>query len=132
MTLTHAEVQAWLDRYCEAWRTYDPATVASLFAEHAEYRYQPWGEPTVGREAIVNDWVNPTPPAGRDDPGTWKARYEPYAVDGARAVVVGETWYYSDASQATELHHYWNIWTIEFDADGRATAFVEYFMQRKK
>jgi len=133
MPMTHAAVQDWLDRYVEAWRTYDQSIVEGLFAEDAEYRYHPWDEPVRGREAIVDNWLNPSGPAsGRDEPGTWKARYEPYAVDGDTAVVTGETWYYADASQAVEERHYWNIWTIEFDADGRCLSFTEYFMQRKK
>ena len=53
-------------------------------------------------------------------------------MDGSRAVVIGETTYFSDASQASVHRHYWNIWTIEFDAAGKCTAFVEYFMQQKK
>lgn len=131
--MTHADVQAWLDRYVDAWRTYDQAAVEGLFAEHAEYRYHPWDDPVVGRAAVVHDWLNPGgSAAGRDKPGTWRAHYEPYAVGGNRAVAIGESIYYADASQATELRHYWNIWTIEFDDAGRCTDFVEYFMQRKK
>jgi SnoaL-like domain len=134
MTMSHADVQAWLDRYVEAWKTYDPASVAALFAENAEYRYHPWDEPVSGRDQIVENWVNPGegPASGRDEPGTWWARYEPYAVEGNKAVVTGETKYFEDATQATLLRHYWNIWTIEFDAGGKCTSFVEYFMQQKK
>jgi len=133
MTMTHASVQAWLDGYVDAWRSYDGPAVEALFAADAEYRYQPWAEPVRGREAIVHNWLNPGgSPDGRDRPGTWTAHYEPYAVDGDRAVVTGETVYFTDASQATEHRHYWNIWTIEFDAAGRCTSFVEHYMQRKK
>ena len=131
--LTHADVQAWLDRYVEAWQSYDAEAIGALFAEDAAYRYQPWGEPTVGRDAIVHDWLNPGGSAdGRDKPGTWSARYEPWAVDGRRAVVVGETAYFTDASQAVEEKRYWNNWLIEFDDAGRCRSFVEYYMQRKK
>lgn len=133
MTMTHATVQGWLDRYVDAWRTYDLAAVEGLFAEDAEYRYHPWDDPVVGRDAIVHDWLYPGGSAdGRDQPGTWSAHYEPYAVDGDRAVAIGESIYFADASQAAELRHYWNIWTIEFDEAGRCVSFVEYFMQRKK
>ncbi|HEY2915781.1 MAG TPA: nuclear transport factor 2 family protein [Candidatus Limnocylindrales bacterium] len=133
MTMTHAGVQAWLDRYVEGWRTYDQSIVEDLFAEDAEYRYHPWDEPIRGRAAIVDNWLNPSGPAsGRDEPGTWKAHYAPFAVDGDVAVVLGETWYFADASQAVEERHYWNSWTIEFDAAGRCRRFTEYFMQRKK
>ena len=126
-------VAGWLARYVAAWESYDEAAIGDLFSEDAEYRYHPWDDPVVGRAAIVKDWLNPGGSAdGRDRPGTWWARYEPYAVDGATAVVIGETKYFEDASQATELRHYWNIWTIEFDAEGRCRSFTEYFMQRKK
>jgi ketosteroid isomerase-like protein len=131
--VTHVEVQAWLDRYVDAWQRYDPAAIADLFAEDAVYRYQPWGEPTVGRDEIVHDWLNPGgSPDKRDKPGTWWAHYEPWAVDGDRAVVIGETAYYADASRAVEERRYWNSWLIEFDGAGRCRSFVEYYMQRKK
>jgi hypothetical protein len=128
MAMNRADVQAWLDRYVEAWKSYDREAVEALFAQHAEYRYQPWAEPVKGRDAIVKDWLNPKT---RDVPGTWAAHYEAYAVDAGRAVAIGETSYFEDASQAKLSRHYWNIWTMEFDDDGRCTRFVEYFMQRK-
>ena len=131
--MTRDEVQAWLDRYVRAWETYSEADVRALFAEDAEYRFHPWDEPVRGRDAIVDAWLNPSGPAsGRDEPGTWAARYEPWLVDGDRTLVTGETSYFSDATRATEVRHYWNSWQLEFDADGRCRSFVEWFMQRKK
>ncbi len=131
--MTHADVQAWLDRYVEAWQTYDAASIAALFSEDAQYRYRPWGDPTVGRDAILNDWLNPAgPSSSRDEPGTWSAHYEPFAVDGQRAVAVGQTAYYADATQAVEERRYWNSWLLEFDDAGRCRSFVEFYMLRKK
>ncbi len=131
--MTHAEVQAWLDRYVEAWAGYDESAIGELFAEDAECRYQPWGEPTVGRAAIVHDWLNPGGSSDkRDEPGTWSAHYEPWAVEGNRAVVIGETAYFSDARRSVEERRYWNSWLVEFDEDGRCRSFVEYYMQRRK
>ena len=49
--MDRARVQDWLDRYLEAWRTYDPALIGDLFSEDAEYRFHPFGEPVRGREA---------------------------------------------------------------------------------
>jgi hypothetical protein len=131
--MTHADVQAWLDSYVDAWTSYDADAIGALFSEDAEYRYHPWDEPTVGRGEIVHDWLNPGGSAAkRDEPGTWWAHYEPWAVDGRRAAVIGETAYFADASQAVEERRYWNSWLIEFDDAGRCRRFVEYFMQRKK
>jgi hypothetical protein len=131
--MTRDDVQGWLDRYVAAWLAYDAAAIGELFSDDAEYRYHPWDEPVRGIDAIVHDWLNPGGSADRrDKPGTWSARYEPWAVDGLRAVVIGETRYFTDASQAVEEKRYWNNWLIEFDDDGRCRSFVEYYMQRKK
>jgi ketosteroid isomerase-like protein len=133
MTMTRADVQAWLDRYVAAWASYDPDAIRALFAEDAEYRYHPWDEPTRGRESIVGDWLGPSGAAStRDEPGTWEARYEPFVVDGDRAVATGETVYFADASHATELRRYANNWLLTFDGDGRCREFVEYFMKVKR
>jgi len=130
--VTHAQVQDWLDRYIRAWETYEEAAVRALFTEDAEYRYHPWDKPVQG-EAIVDGWLNPTGAgSGRDVPGTWTARYEPWIVEGDRAVAIGETSYFSDATRAIEERHYWNIWQLEFAPDGRCRSFVEWFMLRKK
>ena len=51
-------LQLWLDKYVEAWRTYDSAQIGDLFSEDALYLYSPWDEdnPVRGREAIVAEW----------------------------------------------------------------------------
>lgn len=91
--MDRSSVQGWLDRYVAAWKSYDRAEIESLFASEATYRYHPYDaedEIVRGRDAIVSDWVEPDGAAStRDAPGTYDARYEPYAVDGDRAVVTG-------------------------------------------
>ncbi len=51
--MTRERVQAWLDAYIEAWRSYDVQAIGALFSQAAEYRYHPYDEPLVGRDAIV-------------------------------------------------------------------------------
>ena len=128
MGVTHEDVQQWLDRYVEAWRTYDPAAIGELFAEHATYKYHPYDpEAVTGREAIVRAWTEPSGDASsRDDPNSWSAHYEPYAVDGDRAVAVGESRYTDPDGSLRDL--YFNLWTLRFDEDGRCADFVEYYM----
>jgi ketosteroid isomerase-like protein len=127
--LTHESVQAWLDAYMHAWETYDPKDVEALFSEDAEYRYHPADEPVAGRAAIVESWVNPGGDAsGRDKPGTFAGEYAPFAVDGNRAVAVGVSTYYTDASRSTVDRIYYNNWLLEFDGDGRCRSFTEYYM----
>jgi len=121
--MDHATVQTWLDRYVDAWRTYDEQAIGDLFTDDAECRYHPWDEPVEGRAAIVKDWVG-----NQDAPGTWQAAYAPYVVDGDKAVAIG-TSKYDDATSKREYH---NAFLIEFAPDGRARRFTEYFMKPAK
>ena len=128
--MTRDDVQAWLDRYIDAWRTYDPAAIGDLFAEDAEYRYRPGDEPVRGREAIVRDWVAPEGNAStRDEPDSWAAKYEPYAVEADRAVAIGWSRYL--ASGETPEKRYHNCYLLEFDAQGRCRSFTEYFVLQR-
>ena len=126
-------VQAWLDRYVEAWKTYDPDQVASLFAEDATYAYHPYdsGDDVLrGRAEIVASWIEPEGSASsRDEPDTYDARYEVFAVDGDRAVATGWSRYWTDAGRTTLDRTYDNVFLIRFDGQGRCTEFVEYFMK---
>lgn len=125
--MTHDDVQRWLDRYVEGWRTYDPEIIGGLFAENATYRYHPWDAPFVGREAIVRSWVEPVPPAsGRDDPRSWRASYHPLAIEGDLVLATG-TSEYLDADGNVE-RTYRNLWVMRFDEHGRCTDYTEWFM----
>ncbi len=121
--MTRDDVQRWLDAYVEAWRTYDPASVGALFSEDVRYRYQPYRDPTVGRDALVAEWLEDPDPAG-----SWSASYAPYAVDGDRAVAVGESTYLHDDGSVRTL--FYNVWLLRFDADGRCAEFTEYWRER--
>jgi hypothetical protein len=120
--MTRDDVQRWLDAYVAAWRSYEPGAVGDLFATDAEYRYQPYAEPVVGRDAIVADWLSEP-----DPPESWTASYEPYAVEGDHAVAVGESRYlHPDGSFRTLFY---NVWLLRFDDAGRCTEFVEYWRE---
>ncbi len=129
--MNHDQVQEWLNRYSEAWETYEPSAIRDLFSETAEYRYHAWDDPIVGREAIVADWLSPDgDPAERDQPGAFRSRYEPWALDGRRAVAIGTSDY--DATSDSPARTYHNCWLLEFDADGRCISFIEYYnLQRR-
>jgi hypothetical protein len=127
--ITHEAVQAWLDAYSHAWETYDPAEVAALFSERAEYRWHPADEPVVGRDEIVRAWIAPEGnESSRDEAGTYKGEYRPYAVDGNKAVAIGTSTYWTDASCSKVDRLYYNSWLLEFDDDGRCSSFTEYWM----
>lgn len=133
--MDRATVQRWLDRYVAAWQSFDPAEIGELFSEDATYRYHPYdeGDDVVrGRDRIVSSWVAPEGSASeRDAPGTYDARYEAYAVDGDRAVGVGWSRYWTDATRSKETRIYDNVFLIRFDGDGRCSEFTELYMERK-
>jgi hypothetical protein len=116
--------QRWLDNYVAAWRTYDAEAIGALFTESAEYRYHPWDDPVAGREAIVASWLEEP-----DEPGSWEARYEPWAIDGDGAVAVGVSRYLAPDRESVH-REYHNVFLCRFDDDGRCAEFTELFLRR--
>jgi hypothetical protein len=118
-----ATVQDWLDRYIAAWRANEREPIEALFTDDVAYRYRPYGErhASVGREALVNDWLeNPDPPDG------WEARYEVFAVDGDRAVATGWSRYRATDQAPERTYH--NAFLMRFATDGRCAEFTEWYM----
>jgi ketosteroid isomerase-like protein len=118
--MTRSEVQEWLDRYVEAWRSYDADAIGALFSDEASYAYRPYEKPLRGREAIVEDWRG-----DRDEPGSWEARYEVSLVEGDRAGARGETRYSAGRTFS-------NLFELEFDGDGRCSSFVEWYVEHRR
>lgn len=122
--MNRESLQVWLDKYVEAWRTYQPEQIKDLFSEDALYYYHPFDEqtPLRGREAIVADWR-----ANQDPAGSWEAHYGPVAVEGDVGVAEGRTRYFgADGSVEREFG---NIFVMQFDEAGRCKHFTEWFMQ---
>jgi ketosteroid isomerase-like protein len=121
--MTHDDVQRWLERYVEAWGSYDADAIGALFSEDATYRYHPWDdEPLVGRAAIVKDWL-----ANKDDLGTYEAHYDAWAVEDDLATAIGESRYTNPDGSFRTL--FYNLWALRFDRHGKCVEFVEYFME---
>jgi uncharacterized protein (TIGR02246 family) len=126
--MNRSEVQAWLDRYVAAWRANEPEAIRELFTEDATYSYRPWesDDQTVrGRDAIVASWLEEP-----DDPGAWEARYEPYAIEGDRAVAVGWSRYAAAGGEPERRYH--NAYLLRFAPDGRCVDFREFYMLEGK
>jgi SnoaL-like domain len=124
--MTRSDFQRWLDRYVEAWRTTDPRQIGELFSEDATYLWNPWDEPTRGRAAIVEAWMQ-----DRDPPDSWEARYEAIAVDADVGIAHGRT-QYLETHDGMAGRRYDNIFVCRFDGDGRCREFTEWFMEPRK
>ena len=124
--MDEAAVASWLERYVAAWRSYDADEIGTLFSDDAVYRYHPWDEgadTTEGREAIVASWLDEP-----DAPGSWTAAYEPWAVEGERAVAVGTSHYLATEDAPETVFH--NVFLLRFDGDGRCAEFTDVYMRR--
>jgi ketosteroid isomerase-like protein len=122
----------WLNRYVEAWISYDPHAVSSLFSEDVEYRYHPNDEPISGRAAVVAAWLGQGDSAEastRDAPGTYEAEYSPVAVDGDTVVATG-TSRYRDVPGGPVVRIYDNCFILRFDGQERCREFTEYYVRR--
>lgn len=122
--MNRSDVQQWLDRYIEAWRSNDAELIKPLFSDDAVYRFRPYDDPErtfSGNAAIVESWLDDT-----DAPDSWEAKYEPYAVDGDRAVAVGLSRYRATDTEPERTYH--NAYLLRFAPDGRCSEFSEYYM----
>ena len=118
-----AQIDAWLERYVEAWESNDREQITPLFSDDARYRYHPHEEPIVGGEAVAAAWLDDP-----DEPGSWRARYETIAVDGDLAVATGQSFYLEP--DGSEKAVYDNCFVMRFAGDGRCSDFVEYYVKR--
>jgi len=123
-TVDKAGFQDWLDRYVEAWKSYDPEAIGDLFSADVLYKYHPLDEGTRGRDEVVKDWTD-----NKDDAGTYDAEYEPAAIDGDTYVARGHSDYFDANGKLRD--QYFNVYFIKFDGEGRATEFIEYWIQNR-
>ena len=126
--MTRDDVQSWLDRYVEAWRANERGPIEALFTDDAVYSYRPWDSDEMtltGRDAIVTGWLEEP-----DEPASWEAHYEPYAVEGDRAVAVGWSRYAATAEHPERTFH--NAYLLRFAPDGRCASFHEFYMEEGK
>lgn len=117
----------WLDGYIAAWRANDGDAIGLLFSTGAVYGFRPWedeGHTMRGREAIVASWLE-----SPDDPESWDAHYEPFVVEGDRAVAVGWSRYAAAEPDPERLYH--NVFLLHF-VDGLCDQFHELFMLERR
>jgi hypothetical protein len=130
--MDHVTALDWLDRYVQAWISYDPRDISELFSEDVAYRYHAYDEPIVGRDAVVASWLGEDTSgkaSTRDLPGTYEAKYSPVAVDGDTVVATG-TSRYREVPDGPVVRSYDNCFIMRFDADGRCREFTEYYVRR--
>jgi hypothetical protein len=119
-----SDVRAWLEGYVAAWRANEPEPIRALFTDDVVYRFRPYESyPAAhGIDAVIHAWLQDT----RDEPDAWEARFEPYAVDGDRAVATGWSRYLATSEEPERTYH--NLFLMRFARDGRCAEFTELYM----
>jgi hypothetical protein len=110
-------VRRWMEGYVRAWTSNEPDDIRALFTEGASYRTAPWRKRWRGHDEIVRGWLE-----RKDEPGSWRFRWEIHATSGDRAFVRGWT-DYDDGSPRTH-----NLWDVTLTEDGRCSEFTEWWM----
>jgi len=130
MALDRDQVQAWLDAYVAAWKSYDREQIGALYSDDASCRYHPYDEAIVGREAIVESWFGAGEGApSRDPEGTYDGAYITEAIEGNLAVITGTSVYSREPGGPIE-QTFDNCWLVRFDEQGRCSEFTEWYMKR--
>jgi Domain of unknown function (DUF4440) len=126
------DVDRWLERYVEAWKTYDRDQIAALFGEEVSYRFHPYDEPILGRDAVVEAWLGESDQPGastRDELGTYDATYRTVAIDGDVAVATGATTYRAQPGGPVSSR-FDNCFVMRFESGGRCAEFTEWYVER--
>ena len=118
-----AAVTRWLEGYVAAWKSGDRDGIGELFAENIRYRYHSFDEPIVGREAVVDSWLEEP-----DAPGSFDASYSCFAADGDAAVAVGTSTYLDAKGSIARVYD--NVFLLRFADDGRCSEFTEWYVKR--
>jgi uncharacterized protein (TIGR02246 family) len=109
-------VTAWVDNYRKAWESNDPHDIADLFAEDAAYFSEPFAKPWLGRDDIVEKWIE-----ARDEPGTTTFEWHPLIVTDDLAIIEATTTYPTETFS--------NMWVLRLDNLGQARQFTEWWMR---
>ena len=129
--MDRASAQAWLDSYVAAWLSYDGDDIAALFSEDIAYRYHPFDDPVVGRDAVVASWLGDSDP--RVPPAVTRPARTRHTT--SRSPWTETSWSRPEAPATASnptgpiVRVYHNCFVMRFDADGRCREFTEYYLK---
>ncbi|GAA2683081.1 nuclear transport factor 2 family protein [Streptomyces lunalinharesii] len=110
--VSEQQVRDWVEGYVRAWATNSRKDIAALFTPHAEYHEWPYETDWVGREEIVDGWLDRAP----WQEGGWVFAWSVLTVNGDTAAIEGTGRY-------EELGTCANLWTVTFDENATCTMF---------
>jgi hypothetical protein len=120
--LTRAALEAWLERYGQAWEQRDAARAAELFTEHAPYHEMPFDAPKAGRAGIREYWAKVTA-----DQRNVRFSSRVLAVDGQTGVAHWTASFDAAGGVRVELD---GAFVLTFDESGLCSALREWWHVR--
>ena len=114
------DLDKWVAKYRKAWESNDRADIAALWTEDAVLYRRPDEQPVVGRDAIVEAWLEVA-----DAPGETRFEYEVLGFGDGVGFVRGWTTYLTQPPS-----EFSNLWVIRLEKGGRAYEFTEWWMEK--
>ena len=115
--MTHDDVQAWIGRYVDAWRSRGTSKLSGIFSNDVRYSLSPWRPALQGLPELERHWEKSR--SGPDE--MFELRCEIVAVDGRTAVARIEVAYADD-----EPSRWRDLWIMTFDDAGLCSSFEEW------
>jgi hypothetical protein len=115
--MTHADVQSWVDKYVDAWRSNGTLELADVFSDNVIYSLSPWKPPLHGLVQLEKFWEK-----ARSEPHeVFELNSEVVAVEDKTAVVRVEVKYANDTPNCWR-----DVWILVFDKNGACISFEEW------
>jgi hypothetical protein len=115
--MTRDDVQQWIDRYVDAWRSSGTAKLAGIFSDNIAYSLSPWRPALQGLSELEKHWERSR--SGPDE--EFELHNKIVAIDGKTAVVRVEVDYAND-----DPAHWRDLWIVTFDDNGLCCRFEEW------
>lgn len=112
-----ADIQDWIDRYVDAWRSSDSAKLANIFSNDISYRVSPWKPPLKGLLELEKFWEQAR--TGPDE--IFELQSYIVAIEDKIAVVRIEVKYANDTPSDWR-----DLWIITFDENSLCVSFEEW------
>jgi hypothetical protein len=123
--MTEAELRAWMDAYTVAFDAQDSEAASKLFTEDGTYRWGPFGELLVGREAIRRAWDE-----HQDAEEVAEMTYEVIAVTPEVGVA---RWIASHTNERERRRHRMDgVFVVTLTEDGLCDSFREWWDSREE
>ena len=121
--ISHANLDAWLGRYEQAWENKDAEAAAGLFSENARYFETPYSDPFEGPAGVRDYWARVTA-----DQRDIDFRYSVIATEGNIGIASWSVTFIT-ISEGTKIELN-GVFVLEFGSSDRCAVLREWWHLR--